>query len=168
MATTAQNPVSVLETNRMPQSIVVTSNLTINEGDLVYWDSTNFTATALSSNGQVAANFLGVALGSNNPQVYGNDPALVAIPVLVRGCIYVNSTAAETYNHFDDVTVGADAQTVVKSGATSGNRVGFVIIDPPAAPRPFQATPAPETVVGAAGVRLRIQLEPKHKVALAV
>jgi hypothetical protein len=168
MPTQAQNPVSVLETNQLPQSVVVTTNLTINEGDLVYWDATNSTLTPLTVNTQVATNFMGVALGSNNPQVYGNDPALAAIPVLVRGCVFMNSTAAETYNLWDDVTVGADSQTIVKSGATTANRVGFVIVDPPAIPRPLQATPVPETVVGAAGVRVRIQLEPKHKLALAV
>jgi hypothetical protein len=166
--TTAQNPVSVLEPFQYPQWVVVTSNLTINEGDLVYWDATNFTATPLTASTQVATNFLGVALGSNQAALYGGDPANVGIPVLAKGCIFVNSTAAETYNHFDDVTVGADPQTVVKAGATTANRVGFVIIDPPATPRASQATPTPEQVVGAAGVRIKIQLEPKHKVGLAL
>jgi hypothetical protein len=87
--------------------------------------------------------------------------------VLAKGCVYLNSTNGETYNHFDAVTIGADSQTVTKSGATSGNRVGFVIIDPPSVARALQATPTPETIVGAAGVRMRVQLEPKHPVALA-
>lgn len=173
--TTDNNPVSVLETHIYPQSLVVTSDKVIHEGDFVFWDGTNFTLVPLTLATQVAVGgannsqgFAGVALGNNNPAVYGGDPALSGIPVLCRGCVFMNTTNAETYNHFDDVTVGADSQTIIKSGATSANRVGFVIIDPPASPRPNQATPVPETVAGAAGVRIRILLEPKHKAALAV
>lgn len=173
--TTATNPVSVLEPHQYPQSPPVTSNLVINEGDLVYWDGTNFTLTPLTLATQVAVGgannsqgFMGVALGSSQPNLYGGDPALPGLPVLGHGCVFLNSTNAETYNHFDLVTVGADAQTIVKSGATSANSVGVVIIDPPAlgSPRANQATPTPETVVGAAGVRVRVQLTPKHVVAL--
>ena len=87
---------------------------------------------------------------------------------LVRGTVWLNTTNAETYNPFDDVTVGADSQTIVKAGATSSNRVGFVVIDPPNTPRPNQATPVPESVTGAAGVKVRVCLEPKHKYAVAV
>jgi hypothetical protein len=173
--TTPTNNVSVLEKNYLPQSPVVISSVTINEGDLVFWDGTNFTLQPLTLATQVAVGgannsqgFMGAAAGSNNPAVYGGDPTLPCIPVLAKGCVYLLTTNGETYNHYDAVTVGADSQTIIKAGATSGNRVGFVIIDPPATSRPSQATPTPETVAGAAGVRVRVQLEPKHPVALAL
>jgi hypothetical protein len=166
--TASQNPVSVLEAFEYPQSLPVTTNITINEGDLVFWDGTNYTVTPLTANTDVAAKFLGAALGQSPSAVYGGDPAPSCVGVLGKGCIYVYGTNGETYNHFDDVTIGADSQTVVKSGATSGNRVGFVIIDPPQVARALQATPVPETIVAVTGTRIRIQLEPKFKVGVAL
>lgn len=168
MATTAQNNVNALNRNQSVVQLPVTTNLTVNAGDLVYWDGTNFTVTPLTSNGQVASNFLGIALQSNANLIYPGDADQVGVLVLVRGHVLLNTTAAETYNPFDDVTVGADSQTVVKSGSSSGNRVGFVVIDPPSVPRPNQATPVPESITGAVGVRIRVCLEPKHKYAVAV
>lgn len=168
MATTAQNNVDALNRNQSRVRLPVTTNLTVNAGDLVYWDGTNYTVTPLTSAGSVASNYLGIALQSNAGLIYPGDADAVGVLVLVRGHVWMNTTAAETYNPFDDVTVGADSQTIVKSGATSTNRVGVVVIDPPATPRPNQATPVPETVTGAAGVRIRVCLEPKHKYAAAV
>jgi hypothetical protein len=166
--TTAQNPISVIDHETYPQSVVVTSNLTINEGDLVYWDNVNYTATPLSSNTQVATYFMGVAGGSNQLIVFGNDPPIPAIPVYAKATIFVGTTSGDTYNHYDLVTIGADAQTVTKSGANSANAVGAVIIDPPAAARALQATPTPETIAGGTGVRIRIVLLPKHFVGAAL
>jgi hypothetical protein len=158
--TTAQEPISVLETHEYPQAVPVTTDQIINEGDLVFWDGTHFTATPLTLATQVASGgangslgFMGVALGSAPAQIYGGDPAEPSIPVLAKGLRVPQQHRGETYNHFDAVTIGADAQTVTKSGATSANRVGFVIIDPPSVARALQATPTPETIVGAAGVR---------------
>jgi hypothetical protein len=173
--TTAQNSLSLLDHFKYPQQLPVNTDQTINQGDLVFWDGTNFTVVPLTLATQVASGgassslgFCGVAGESAPAQIYGGDPAEPSIGVYARGTHYFNTTAAETYNHFDDVTVGADSQTITKSGATSGNRIGFVIIDPPAVARAHQATPTPETVLGAAGVRIRVVLEPKHKVALAL
>lgn len=166
--TTAQNPVSVVEPNQYPQWVPVTSDLTINEGDLVYWDGTNFSATPLTANTDVASKFMGVALGSSQSLVYPGDNPYPGVPVLAKATVFLNTTAGETYNPFDDVTVGADSQTITKTGATTGNRVGFVVIDPPSSARPHQATPVPESVAGGAGVRVRVVLEPKHKVGAAL
>lgn len=168
MATTAQNNVDALDRNQSRVRLPVTTNLTVNAGDLVYWDGTNYTVTPLTSNSQVSGNFLGISLQSNANLIYPGDADQVGVLVLVRGCVWLNTTNGETYNPFDDVTVGADSQTIVKSGASSSNRVGFVVIDPPSTPRPNQATPVPESVSGAAGVRIRVCLEPKHKYAAAV
>lgn len=166
--TVAQNNVDRLDRNQSAVRLPVTSNLTVNAGDLVYWDATNYTVTPLTANSQVASNFLGIALQSSAALIYPGDAAQVGVLVCVRGHVWLNTTASETYNPFDDVTVGADSQTIVKSGATSTNRVGFVVIDPPATPRPNQATPVPEQVTGASGTKIRVCLEPKHKYAAAV
>lgn len=174
--TTSQNPISVIDHDRMPQSVVVTTQFTINEGDLVFWDGANFSARPLLETADVESGkgshaskgFLGVALGANQLAVYGGDAPLPQIPVGCKMCIFVNSTAGDTYGHFDLVTLGADAQTVTKVGVTAANAVGAVIIDPPAVARAQQATPTPETVAGGEGVRIRITLLPKHIVAAAI
>ena len=166
--TVSQNNENVRDRNQTVVQLPVTSNLVVNAGDLVYWDATNYTVTPLTSAGSVATNFLGMALQANANLIYPGDADKVGVLVLVRGCIWMGTTAAETYEWFDDVTVGADSQTIVKAGSSSSNRVGFVVLDPPATPRPNQATPVPETVTGAAGLKIRVCLEPKHKYAAAV
>jgi hypothetical protein len=166
--TVAQNNENVRDRNQSAVRLPVTTNLVINAGDLVYWDGTNYTVTPLTLNSQVASNFLGMALQSNAALIYPGDADQVGILVEVRGHVWMYTTAAETYLPFDDVTVGADSQTIVKSGSSSSNRVGFVVLDPPAVPRPLQATPVPEQVTGATGVKIRVCLEPKHKYAVAV
>ena len=166
--TVSQNNEDRRDRNQSAVRLPVTTNLTVNAGDLVYWDGTNYTVTPLTASSQVASNFLGIALQANANLIYPGDANQVGVLVLVRGTVWLSTTAAETYNPFDDVTVGADSQTIVKSGANSGNRVGFVVIDPPSTPRPNQATPVPESVTGAAGVKIRVCLEPKHKYAVAV
>jgi len=172
MTTTAQNPVSVIDHDQMPQSVVVTAQFTINEGDLVFWDGANFSARPLLEASDVASGgthnskgFLGVALGNNKLEIYGGDEPMPMIPVGCKMCIFANTTAGDTYRHFDLVTIGADAQTVTKVGATEANAVGAIIIDPPAAARPEQATPVSESVAGGEGVRIRMTLLPKHIVA---
>lgn len=176
MTTTATNPVSVIDHDLYPQSVPVISNVTINEGDLVFWDGANYTARPVTEPADVESGkgslhskgFMGVALGSNKPEVYGGEEARPEIGVGARMCIYVYSTAAETYLPFDLVTVGADAQHVIKAGATEANAVGVVIIDPPATARPSEATPVPESITGGAEVRIRIQLLPKHLVGKSI
>lgn len=170
--TTSQNPISVIDHDTLPQSVVVTTAFTINEGDLVFWDGVNFTARPLLEASDVASGgthgskgFMGAAGGANKVEAYGGDEPLPALPIYARATVFVNTTNAEKYKHFDFVTIGADAQTVTKSGANEANSVGVVILDPPATARPEQATPAPEEVEGGSGVRIRILILAKHVAA---
>ena len=170
MMTTAQNPVSVIDHDAYPQSVVVTTQFTVNEGDMLFWDAVNFSARPViepkdAETGKTAHNsegLMGVALGSNKPEVYGGDEAIPQVPILARATVFFNSTAGQKYKPFEAVTIGADAQTITNAGVTANNRVGFIIIDPPAVARAEQATPVPEEVEGAAGVRVRVLLEVKH------
>lgn len=164
--TTAQNNVDRLNRNYTSRRVVVTTNLTVNAGDLVYWDGTNYTITPVTSTGQVTGNFFGVAVQSNAAQIYPGDPDQAGVEVLCRGVVWLNSTSAQTYLPFQAVTVGADSQTVTNSGTNTGNTIGWVWTDPPSTPRPNQATPVPESIAG--GVRIPIQLNPQHVVAAAI
>lgn len=168
MATTSTNREDARDRNQTRVQLPVTSNLTVNEGDLVYWDGTNYTVTPLTASTQVSGNFLGMALQSNANQIYPGDADQVGVEILARGHVWMETTPAETYLPFDKVTVGATSQTIVKSGATTTNLVGYVVIDPPASPRAQQATAVPESITGAAGVRVRIALAPSHPYAAAL
>lgn len=177
--TVAQNTVDALNRNQSRVPLPVTTNLTVNEGDLVYWDNVNFTVTPVTAKSQIVTSaapnsiYLGVALQSNQGLIYPGDAAKVGIEVLVRGTVWLNTTTAETYGWFTGVTVGADSQTITTSGAVSTigstyNLVGLTIPPVATSPRPNQATPVSETLTGAAGVRVQVLLVPQHPYAAAV
>lgn len=174
--TTSQNPVSALDRNQSVVQIPVTTNLTVHQGDFLYWDGTNFTATPVTAKSQITGatgTFLGVALQSNADQIYPGDSDQFGVLVLCRGVVWANTTAGDTYGWFTPVTIGADAQTITSSGAvvTTGstyNAVGVTIPGVFSTPRSQQATPAPETVSGGVGVRVQVALIPTHIYAAAV
>lgn len=167
--TVAQNSENVRNRNQSAVRLPVTTNLTVNAGDLTYWDGTNYTVTPVTAKSQLnGSNYLGMALQSNANLIYPGDADQVGVLILVRGHDWFSTTAGDTYNWFDSVTVGADSQTITNQGVTTNNTVGYVVLDPPSVPRALQATPTPETLAGAAGTRVRIVLVPNHKYAAAV
>src|ERR1700722_10885556 len=103
--TTAQNNVDALDRNQSRVQLPVTTNLTVNNGDLVYWDGTNYTVTPVTATGNLnGSNFLGVALQANANLIYPGDPDQWGVLVLVRGVVWLTTTAGDTYNWFDPVT----------------------------------------------------------------
>lgn len=177
MTTTYENPVSVIDHDGLPQALPVITANTIKEGDLVHWDATNFTARACTEVKDVEVaggthgtkGLIGVAVGSNKPEIYGGEGALPSVPVISKATVFLQTTAGEKYKPFDAVKLGADAQTISNAGGPSAAQtVGYVILDPPAEARPEQATPVPEEVEGATGLRIRILLSPKFVPATVI
>jgi hypothetical protein len=174
------NPVSIIDHDELGQSVVVTTEFTINEGDLVFWDAVNFTARPCIEpkdveTGKTAHNsegLIGCAVGGNKPEVYGGgetlEPPMAQVPVLCKAIVFLQATNGQTYKPYEKVTLGADAQTISNAGVTANNLVGYVIVDPPAVPRPGQATPVPEEIVGTTGLRIRVLLAPKFAPAAAI
>lgn len=164
--TTNQNQ-AMANAEYFPKAIVVTTDQTIHQNDLVYWDNVNYTLKPLSSTTNVT-NFAGCAAGTNVPAVYPAPAAgtpsenLPGIQVQRGGSVglYLQSNDVIDYP-FQSVTLaGVDAQTVTKGTATNANRVGVVIVPAPVTPRGASgATPSPETVAG--GARIEVWLEPK-------
>jgi hypothetical protein len=148
-------------TERTPV-LPITTNLSVNQGDLVYWDATNYTVTPLTAASQVAGAFLGVSGDTDPFKVYSETGYVRGVKVLRNGVFSFNTTNGETYNPMTAVTATSDPQTVTTSSASSTNRVGFAVIDPPSTPRASAATPAPEHVTGAAGVYLNVLIESKY------
>lgn len=165
----SQNNVDALNRNQTRVQVPVTTNLTVNAGDLVWWDATNFTATPVTAATQLTGtNFLGMAMQANANLIYPGDADQVGVLVLCRGVVWMNTTAGDTYGWFTAVTGTADPQTITSQGVTANKTVGYAL--PPAAsvPRPNQATPAPETLAGGTGVRVQVALAPNHPYAAAV
>jgi hypothetical protein len=155
-----------------PKATVVTTDQTINQNDMVWWDGVNYTLKILTTAAQVAVGttggFCGCAAGSNVPGVYPNPAAgvpsenLPGILVQRGGTVGLTLQSNDVVDYpFQAVTAaGVDAQTVTKGAATSANRVGLVIVPAPVTPRGAPgATPLPESVPG--GGRVEVWLESK-------
>lgn len=150
---------------KFPKSFPVTTDQSINQGDLVWWDKVNGTLKALKESTQVAVGatggFCGVANDTTPINIYGEEH-LAAVGVTRKGVVSLKTTAGEFYPDYQPVTVGADSQTITLVGVTEANRIGWVVNDPPATPNPAAgSTPVGETLTGAAGVYARVWLEPK-------
>jgi hypothetical protein len=119
-----------IERSRLSR-VPVDQTATIYQGDALVWDVANKRAavgTAAS-----AGTFLGVSETTNPIETAGssrflNDLQSPRVNVIQEGLVEFIGTNGETLYPFDKVTLGADAQTVVKSGATESNYIG--IVDP--------------------------------------
>lgn len=155
----------------LPRGVVVSTDQTINQGDLVWWDATNYTLKPITNATQVAVGasggLIGAAQGTDNPNVYPAPAAgvpsenLPGIVVQRGGSVRMNSTTGDgSYFPFEPVTIGADAQTITRGGETTANRVGFIMVPAPVSARGAPgATPLPETVAGGQGVELWLEVK---------
>lgn len=173
-ATTSKNTV-MANPIYFPKAIAVTTDQTINQGDLVRWDGVNFTLKQLTDPTQVpyivGGNYglAGVAQGQSNPNVYpapqAGTPAENLPGVIVQrgGTVKLATTVGDgNLFDFEPVTVGADAQTITRGGVTTANRVGLVISQLPATARGAAgSTPAFDTVSSGTGLFAEIWIEPK-------
>jgi hypothetical protein len=167
--TTAQNLNLLSVDPKFPKSLPVTTDQSINQGDMVWWDAVNGTLKPLTKAAQVAVGASGGFCGLSNDttpiNIYGEE-RLAALGVTRKGAVSLLTTPGEFYKAFQEVTVnetaGGDAQTITVVGVTSSNRVGWVVPDPPLNPQGAAgSTPVGEKLTGAAGVRARVWLEPK-------
>lgn len=115
--------------------VPINSSETIYQGDLLVWSTGSKYATKpTATSGWVdAATFVGMAEGSNPVETAGStrflsDIASARMNVLQMGLVEVIIGEAVTLYPFDKLTLGADAQTVLKTGADANNMVG--IVDP--------------------------------------
>ncbi len=110
---------------------------TIFQGDMMAWVDVTKLATKLS--GTSGGQFCGVSDTTNPIETIGSptflsDSQKPYINLIQQGLVEMVAGESMTIFPFDRVTVGVDAQTVVKTGATTNNMVGLI-----------------DTAVGAAG-----------------
>lgn len=160
-----------------PKSMLVTTDQTILQGDMVWWDDVHYTLKQLTLTLQVAytegagtGGYCGVAQGTNVPGVYPNPPSGVSenLPgVIVQrgGTVKLHTTTGDgSYFPMEPVTVGATQQTVTRGGETSADRVGRIIVPlPTSAAGAAGATPAPPTQ--AAGSDAEVWVTPQYPTA---
>lgn len=176
--TIARNPSASWPYPYFPLALPVTTDQTINEGDMVWYDSVNGTLKPLTAQSQVAVSagsggFAGVAAASNNPKLYPDPVGAptgydfnARVAVYRLGAVFMKTTPGEFYGTGTPVSVGADAQTITltQSGVAvdATHRVGWTFVPVPATPQPAAgSTPLNETVAGGVGVYIQVLLESK-------
>lgn len=159
--TTAKNRYLSPVDDVYPALPVITS-VDINQGDLVYWDGTNYTLKPCASSSDVEDVFVGVAENGTPIQVYNEAGDQRAITVRRQGRFRFNTVSGQDYDVGALVTVGTDAQTVTPASATTTNAVGRVVGPLPVTPRPSQATPVPESTAGGTGVEVEVVIMPQY------
>lgn len=99
----------------------------INEGDLVWFDTSVHILKPLDSDAH-AAYLAGYAYDSSFLNLYGQkkyDNSIVAVCV---GAGRFKTTSGDTYHHGDTLYLGADAQTVTNTAGGSTHAVGYVYL----------------------------------------
>lgn len=174
--TTPANLNLVFATPKFPKNLPVTTDQTINQGDMVWWDAVNGTLKPLTKRSQVefvagTGGFCGISNDTSAINIYGTEN-LASLGVTRLGAVALKCTAGEFYKDFQEVTINetgtGDSQTVSLVSVTSSNRVGFVIAEPPVTALGAQAsTPTAERIVGE-GQRVMVWLEPKFPTTVCI
>lgn len=104
---------------------------TVYQGDLMVWDVAN--KIAVGATAASAGTFLGVSDTKNPIETIGSttflsDSQNARINVVQKGLVEMVFGESATVYPWDYLTVGADAQTVLQTGATISNCVG--VADP--------------------------------------
>lgn len=99
---------------------------TILQGDMMAWVDATKLATKLTA-AVSGAQFCGVSDTTNPVETAGtltSDTTKPRVNLIQQGLLEMIAGESMTVFPFDLLTVGADAQTVVKTGANSANKVG--------------------------------------------
>lgn len=99
---------------------------TILQGDMMAWVDATKRATKLTAAAS-GAQFCGVSDTSNPVETAGtltSDTAESRINLVQQGLVEMIAGEIMTVFPFDLLTVGADSQTVIKTGASAANKVG--------------------------------------------
>jgi hypothetical protein len=108
--------------------VPIASAQAVHQGDLLVWDAAN--RRAIPATSASGASFLGMSdtknpIGTAGSPEFLSDSATPRLNVIQQGLVEVIAGATETLYPFDEVVLGADAQTVVKG---SSNPIG--VVDP--------------------------------------
>ena len=117
--------IEVFRVSRIP----IDPAVTVYQGDLMVWD--NAAKLAVLATAASAGSFMGMSETTNPIETIGShrflsDSACARINVIQKGLVELIIGEGVTVKPYHKVTVGANAQTVVVSGANAGNMVGYI------------------------------------------
>ena len=153
MATTAQsNKVQDIGfEQKVPFKVDTTGSNDINQGDMVYIDTSAHQVKSVATDGNCAT-LVGVAADTSFRNLYGTKqyPDSGTIQVYVAGIFTFNTTASDSFADEVKAYIGADAQTVTSVDPGSGNEVGTA-----------KLRPGITSITGAAGTTVDIRIVPR-------
>jgi hypothetical protein len=126
MATVQQDNVVIELATPIPYPIKTDGTADINGGDLVYFDTSAKVVKSLGNSTTQAALLAGLAKNGSFIQPYSSAKYFNQIPVLQKGIVSLNTTAAETYAEGDPVYYGGDAQTITNVDPGGATLLGYV------------------------------------------
>lgn len=134
----------------IPYAIDKTGSNDINQGDLLYWDSSAKQVKPLDTDGH-AATFAGMADDGSFVQPYSAKKYADAVMVRVGCVVLLNTVSGDTFSDGDAVYYSTDAQTCTKVAGT--NIIGYA-----------KLPPGKTSLVGGTGVQVPVLLVPKSPV----
>ncbi len=146
MSTVSSNNQAYKSNPIIPYPIDATGSNDINQGDLVYFDTSAHVIKSVASDAN-AQYLAGVAMDQSYSNLYGTKKYQPQLEVATSGRFIFGTTSGDTYNHGDSLYIGADAQTITNQSAS--HIVGYAWM------RPGQAA-----VAGGAGVSIDVLIAP--------
>lgn len=125
MSTTAGNPSAGGKGVGYSYSIDKTGSFDINQGDMVWFDTSAHVLKPLDSDAH-AAFLAGVAYDSSFLNLYGTKIYEAAVVAIATGRTRMKTTSGDTYHDGDTLYIGADAQTVTNTAGGNTHSVGVV------------------------------------------
>ena len=126
MTTKPTDNVVIRTEDPLPMPIDKTGSNDINQGDLVYMDTTAHQVKPLDTDAHANGGFAGVAAEGSYIQPYATKVYSDQIPVYAKGTFRFKSTAGDTMHDGDTCFIGADAQTITTTDPGSGHSIGVV------------------------------------------
>ncbi len=154
MATVQQDNVVIELATPVPYPVKVDGTADINGGDLVYFDTSAKVVKSLDNSTTHAAACAGLAKNGSYIQPYSTKEYFNQIPVLQKGIVSLNTTAAETYSEGDPVYYGGDAQTITNVDPGGATLLGYVKLGS-----------GQSTLTGASGVKVNVLLRVNYPTA---
>lgn len=124
-------------------SIDKSGSFDINQGDMVWFDTTAHVLKPLDTDAH-AAFLAGVAYDSSFLNLFGTKIYEAAVVAIATGRTRMKTTSGDTYHDGDAVWLGADAQTITNTQGGNTHQVGVIHL------------PFGNTVAGGSGVLVEV------------
>jgi len=130
MSTTSQNNQVFDKSSPLWYPVLTDGTYDINQGDVVYWDSSAHVVKPVDSDAH-AAYVAGVALQQSSSKVYGTTVYPTGgIQVATQGVFKFKTITGDTINHGDALYFSTDAQTVTNTAGGMSYPFAYAVLKP--------------------------------------